>query len=71
MRIAYCPSCGAELWISSYEAISGNIIWNPCGGRNCYFRQISYKTDPNGFVMEPSSLRGRYLYTRNREEPNR
>ena len=67
MHIAYCPSCGGELWVLEHETFTKNIMWNPCRTKNCYFRDISIKTDESGFVMEPTQARGRYLYSRNRE----
>jgi hypothetical protein len=49
--------------VYGYEAMSMNIIWQKCSNPNCRYRDIEIKSDPQGFVLEPVKLRGKYLYS--------
>ena len=65
MNIAYCPYCNSEVSIKSFEAVSQNIFWHPCNNDRCRCRNISFKTDQNGFILEPHYYRGKYMLRRN------
>lgn len=61
---AYCPNCNAELELKEIEPYSLNLVWKPCNTPWCRVKHNDVKTDPSGFILDPSYVRGRYIYNR-------
>lgn len=68
MRIAYCPYCSTEISEIAFEAVTKHIYWTPCKSNKCRYSNVSFKSDEEGFVIEPLTFRGRYILTRNSRE---
>ena len=60
----YCPWCQAELDIEEIEAHSRNIIWSRCKTFRCKGMRENVKSDPEGWVLDPLFVRGRYMYSK-------
>jgi len=65
-RPAYCPWCGEPITLYGYEAHSQNILWEQCKTPRCPGIKNELKTDSMGYVLEPSNMRGKYVFARPR-----
>lgn len=62
-QIGYCPYCHVEIYIEAVEADSNNLIFTKCRTNRCRLKNQAIKTDPQGFILDPYTVRGRYVFS--------
>jgi hypothetical protein len=63
-KVGYCPWCGSDKSIEAYYPGANTFEWELCRTPRCRGGYELVITDIDGFVLQPETIRDRYVFTR-------